>query len=87
MFHTNSTFVFASFIASVTFVVSVTHLFISSFPAFPEWVEHISSTEKDLNSDYALSCKASGKPKPHIFWQKNGEPVMFNVLIVILLYL
>lgn len=43
--------------------------------AFPEWVEHISSTEKDLGSNYTMSCKASGKPKPHIRWLKNGEQV------------
>ncbi|XP_008304413.1 contactin-1a-like isoform X2 [Stegastes partitus] len=46
-----------------------------SVEAFPEWEEHISSTEKDLNSDYTMSCTASGKPKPHIRWLKNGKPV------------
>uniref|UniRef100_A0A3B4F7I3 Contactin-1a-like n=1 Tax=Pundamilia nyererei TaxID=303518 RepID=A0A3B4F7I3_9CICH len=46
-----------------------------SVEAFPEWVEHIRSTEKDLRSDYTMSCKASGKPNPHIRWLKNGEPV------------
>lgn len=46
-----------------------------SVEAFPEWVEHITSTEKDLNSDYTMSCTASGKPKPHIRWLKNGKPV------------
>ncbi|XP_053174684.1 contactin-1a-like [Scomber japonicus] len=44
-----------------------------SVEAFPEWVEHISSTEKDLSSDYTMSCIASGKPKPSIHWLKNGE--------------
>nr|XP_046250575.1 contactin-1a-like [Scatophagus argus]XP_046250576.1 contactin-1a-like [Scatophagus argus]XP_046250577.1 contactin-1a-like [Scatophagus argus] len=44
-----------------------------SVEAFPEWVEHISSTEANLGSDYAMSCLASGKPKPHIRWLKNGE--------------
>uniref|UniRef100_A0A8C4FCK8 Contactin 1 n=1 Tax=Dicentrarchus labrax TaxID=13489 RepID=A0A8C4FCK8_DICLA len=44
-----------------------------SVEAFPEWVEHISSTEKDLSSDYTMSCIPSGKPKPHIRWLKNGE--------------
>ncbi|XP_008310156.1 contactin-1a [Cynoglossus semilaevis] len=43
--------------------------------AFPEWVEHIRSTEMDLHSEYTLSCKASGIPKPRIHWLKNGEPV------------
>uniref|UniRef100_A0A669D359 Contactin 1 n=1 Tax=Oreochromis niloticus TaxID=8128 RepID=A0A669D359_ORENI len=51
-----------------------------SVEAFPEWVEHISSTEKDLRSDYTMSCKASGKPKPHIRWLKNGEPVLFRLI-------
>uniref|UniRef100_A0A7N6BN63 Contactin 1 n=1 Tax=Anabas testudineus TaxID=64144 RepID=A0A7N6BN63_ANATE len=45
-----------------------------SVEAFPEWVEHIRSTEKDLGSEYTMSCVASGKPKPHIRWLKNGEP-------------
>ncbi|KAM9854667.1 contactin-1a [Aulostomus maculatus] len=45
-----------------------------SVEAFPEWVEHISSTEKDLNSDYTLSCTAAGEPQPRIRWLKNGEP-------------
>lgn len=43
--------------------------------AFPEWVEHISSAEKDLGSDHTMSCVASGKPQPHIQWLKNGELV------------
>uniref|UniRef100_A0A4W6FK14 Contactin 1 n=1 Tax=Lates calcarifer TaxID=8187 RepID=A0A4W6FK14_LATCA len=44
-----------------------------SVEAFPEWVEHINSIEKDLNSEYTMSCIATGKPKPHIRWLKNGE--------------
>ncbi|XP_070686327.1 contactin-1a-like isoform X2 [Pempheris klunzingeri] len=44
-----------------------------SVEAFPEWVEQISSSEKDLSSDYIMSCNASGKPKPRIRWLKNGE--------------
>ncbi|XP_039989807.1 contactin-1a-like [Xiphias gladius] len=44
-----------------------------SVEAFPQWVEHISSTEKDLSSEYTMSCVASGKPKPRIHWLKNGE--------------
>ncbi|XP_068169089.1 contactin-1a-like isoform X1 [Antennarius striatus] len=43
-----------------------------SVEAFPEWVEQISSTEKDLGSDYTMSCTATGKPKPRIRWLKNG---------------
>ncbi|XP_056138665.1 contactin-1a-like isoform X2 [Lampris incognitus] len=45
-----------------------------SVEAFPEWVEHIESIERDINSDYTMSCTASGKPKPHIRWLKNGQP-------------
>ncbi|XP_068458470.1 contactin-1a-like isoform X2 [Clinocottus analis] len=44
-----------------------------SVEAFPEWVEHISSTEKDLGRDYTMSCVASGKPEPRIRWLKNGQ--------------
>ncbi|CAG08665.1 unnamed protein product, partial [Tetraodon nigroviridis] len=44
-----------------------------SVEAFPEWVEHITNTEKDLGSDYTMSCVASGKPEPQIRWMKNGE--------------
>lgn len=46
--------------------------------AFPEWVEHISNTEKGLHSEYTMSCAASGKPKPHIHWLKNGKKVIFK---------
>ncbi|KAM8890784.1 contactin-1a isoform 2-T2 [Spinachia spinachia] len=45
-----------------------------SVEAFPEWVEHISSTEKDLGRDYTMSCTASGKPEPRVRWLKNGQP-------------
>ncbi|KAJ8002672.1 hypothetical protein DPEC_G00161320 [Dallia pectoralis] len=41
--------------------------------AFPEWTESINSTERDIGSDYTLSCMASGKPKPHIRWLKNSR--------------
>uniref|UniRef100_A0A8C7FG75 Contactin 1 n=1 Tax=Oncorhynchus kisutch TaxID=8019 RepID=A0A8C7FG75_ONCKI len=45
-----------------------------SVEAFPEWTESISSTERDISSDYTMSCEASGKPKPHVHWLKNGYP-------------
>uniref|UniRef100_A0A672JLK6 Contactin-3 n=1 Tax=Salarias fasciatus TaxID=181472 RepID=A0A672JLK6_SALFA len=47
-----------------------------SVEAYPEWVDHISSTEKDLGSAYSMSCTAGGQPEPHIRWMKNGQPVM-----------
>ncbi|CAG5957770.1 unnamed protein product [Menidia menidia] len=46
-----------------------------SVEAYPEWVERIISVEKDLYSDYNMSCIASGKPKPQIHWLKNGKPI------------
>ncbi|XP_047248527.1 contactin-1a isoform X2 [Girardinichthys multiradiatus] len=46
-----------------------------SVEANPEWVEHIVNTEKDLHSDYTMSCNAKGVPKPQIRWLKNGEPL------------
>uniref|UniRef100_A0A672JIU1 Contactin-3 n=1 Tax=Salarias fasciatus TaxID=181472 RepID=A0A672JIU1_SALFA len=51
-----------------------------SVEAYPEWVDHISSTEKDLGSAYSMSCTAGGQPEPHIRWMKNGQPVMFSSL-------
>ncbi|KAK7891436.1 hypothetical protein WMY93_023399 [Mugilogobius chulae] len=45
-----------------------------SVQAVPQWVEHINSTEKGLGSEHSMSCVASGKPKPHIHWLKNGRP-------------
>uniref|UniRef100_A0A1A8EE95 Contactin 1 n=1 Tax=Nothobranchius kadleci TaxID=1051664 RepID=A0A1A8EE95_NOTKA len=45
-----------------------------SVEAFPEWVEHITSTEKDIYSSFTMSCIAKGEPKPQIRWLKNGEP-------------
>uniref|UniRef100_A0AAR2JBK2 Contactin 1 n=1 Tax=Pygocentrus nattereri TaxID=42514 RepID=A0AAR2JBK2_PYGNA len=44
-----------------------------SLTAPPEWVEHISSSEKGIGSDYTMSCLASGKPKPQIHFLKNGQ--------------
>ncbi|XP_007244394.3 contactin-1a [Astyanax mexicanus] len=46
------------------------HLYVE---ASPEWVEHISSSERDIGSDYTMSCLASGKPKPHVRFLKNGQ--------------
>uniref|UniRef100_A0A8C7T687 Contactin 1 n=1 Tax=Oncorhynchus mykiss TaxID=8022 RepID=A0A8C7T687_ONCMY len=47
-----------------------------SVEAFPEWTESINSTEKDISSDYTMSCVASGKPKPHVQWLKNMSAKM-----------
>uniref|UniRef100_A0AAY4DXS2 Contactin 1 n=1 Tax=Denticeps clupeoides TaxID=299321 RepID=A0AAY4DXS2_9TELE len=41
--------------------------------ASPQWLEDISSTEKNIGSAYTMSCLASGKPKPHVHWLKNGQ--------------
>ncbi|KAI5608977.1 contactin-1a precursor, partial [Silurus asotus] len=41
--------------------------------AAPDWVEHISSSERDIGSDYTMSCVAGGKPKPHVYFLKNGQ--------------
>ncbi|XP_030072034.1 contactin-1 [Microcaecilia unicolor] len=40
--------------------------------ALPEWVTHISETEKDIGSDLSWPCAATGKPIPRIKWLKNG---------------
>lgn len=42
--------------------------------AAPEWLDSIVSSECDIGSSYTLSCDASGRPKPHIRWLKNGRP-------------
>ncbi|XP_035379424.1 contactin-1a isoform X2 [Electrophorus electricus] len=41
--------------------------------ASPKWLEHISSSEQDISSDYTMSCLATGKPKPHVSFLKNGR--------------
>uniref|UniRef100_W5UJ45 Contactin-1a n=1 Tax=Ictalurus punctatus TaxID=7998 RepID=W5UJ45_ICTPU len=41
--------------------------------AAPEWVEQISSSERNIGSDYTMSCIASGKPKPHVYFLKDGQ--------------
>ncbi|XP_037539657.1 contactin-1a [Nematolebias whitei] len=46
-----------------------------SVQAFPEWVERIRSTEKDIYSSFTMSCIAKGEPQPQIRWLKNGEPM------------
>uniref|UniRef100_A0A667WN09 Contactin 1 n=1 Tax=Myripristis murdjan TaxID=586833 RepID=A0A667WN09_9TELE len=51
-----------------------------SVEAYPEWVDHINSTEKAIDSDYTMSCVASGKPKPYVRWLKNGTVVMFKLI-------
>ncbi|XP_029697399.1 contactin-1a isoform X1 [Takifugu rubripes] len=56
------------------------HTALLSVEAFPEWVEHITNTEKDLGSRYTMSCVASGKPEPQIRWMKNGELPAFPQL-------
>ncbi|XP_024056843.1 contactin-1 [Terrapene carolina triunguis] len=40
--------------------------------AYPEWVEHINDTERDIGSDLDWPCVATGKPTPAIRWLKNG---------------
>uniref|UniRef100_A0A8C1ZJN7 Contactin 1 n=1 Tax=Cyprinus carpio TaxID=7962 RepID=A0A8C1ZJN7_CYPCA len=45
------------------------HLYVEA----PEWVEKISSSERDIGGDYIMSCLASGKPKPHVHFLKNGR--------------
>uniref|UniRef100_A0A8C2I7G5 Contactin 1 n=1 Tax=Cyprinus carpio TaxID=7962 RepID=A0A8C2I7G5_CYPCA len=48
------------------------HLYVEGAP---EWVEKISSSERDIGGDYIMSCLASGKPKPHVHFLKNGRMV------------
>ncbi|XP_030404824.1 contactin-1 isoform X2 [Gopherus evgoodei] len=40
--------------------------------AYPEWVEHINDTERDIGSDLYWPCVATGRPTPTIRWLKNG---------------
>ncbi|KAJ7329753.1 hypothetical protein JRQ81_015927 [Phrynocephalus forsythii] len=42
--------------------------------AYPEWVEHINDTERDLGSEFHWPCVAAGKPIPTIRWLKDGLP-------------
>ncbi|XP_059391994.1 contactin-1a-like [Carassius carassius] len=46
------------------------HLYVEGAP---EWLEKISSSERDIGGDYIMSCLASGKPKPHVHFLKNGR--------------
>uniref|UniRef100_A0A674F8F6 Contactin 1 n=1 Tax=Salmo trutta TaxID=8032 RepID=A0A674F8F6_SALTR len=66
---------YSCFVSSASIAKSVFSKFIPLVPLaepFPEWTESISSTERDISSDYTMSCEASGKPKPHVHWLKNG---------------
>uniref|UniRef100_A0AAV2L3E5 Contactin 1 n=1 Tax=Knipowitschia caucasica TaxID=637954 RepID=A0AAV2L3E5_KNICA len=51
-----------------------------SVEAVPQWVEYINNTEKGLGSEHSMSCVASGKPKPHIRWLKNGKPTVRSAM-------
>ncbi|KAK9399608.1 contactin-1 [Crotalus adamanteus] len=42
--------------------------------AYPEWVEHINDTERDIGSEFYWPCIAAGKPIPTIRWLRNGLP-------------
>ncbi|XP_062838550.1 contactin-1 [Anolis carolinensis] len=42
--------------------------------AYPEWVEHINDTERDLGSEFHWPCVAAAKPLPTIRWLKDGIP-------------
>lgn len=44
----------------------------------PEWVEKISSSERDIGGDYIMSCVVNGKPKPHVHFLKNGQKVQIQ---------
>ncbi|KAA0724708.1 Contactin-1a F3/F11/contactin [Triplophysa tibetana] len=44
----------------------------------PEWVEKISSSERDIGGDYIMSCVVNGKPKPHVHFLKNGQKLVKN---------
>ncbi|XP_061495933.1 contactin-1 isoform X2 [Rhineura floridana] len=44
--------------------------------AYPEWVEHINDTERDIGSEFHWPCVAVGKPLPTIRWLKNGIPYL-----------
>lgn len=44
----------------------------------PEWVEKISSSERDIGGHYIMSCVANGKPKPHAHFLKNGQKLVKN---------
>uniref|UniRef100_A0A8D0GZF7 Contactin-1 n=1 Tax=Sphenodon punctatus TaxID=8508 RepID=A0A8D0GZF7_SPHPU len=48
--------------------------------AYPEWVEHINDTERDIGSELYWPCVATGKPIPAIRWFKNGVSLRRNEL-------
>ncbi|XP_043943377.1 contactin-1 [Protopterus annectens] len=41
--------------------------------AFPEWVQHINNTERDIGSELVWTCIAKGIPEPSVTWWKNGR--------------
>uniref|UniRef100_A0A8C1KJ85 Contactin 1 n=1 Tax=Cyprinus carpio TaxID=7962 RepID=A0A8C1KJ85_CYPCA len=66
---------YSCFVSSPSIAKSVFSKFIPLVPIAepPEWVEKISSSERDIGGDYIMSCLASGKPKPHVHFLKNGR--------------
>uniref|UniRef100_A0A670JFC4 Contactin 1 n=1 Tax=Podarcis muralis TaxID=64176 RepID=A0A670JFC4_PODMU len=55
--------------------------------AYPEWVEHINDTERDIGSEFHWPCVAAGKPLPTMRWLKNGIPFLIITAALCLLYL
>lgn len=47
--------------------------------AQPDWLDVISDTEADIESDLRWSCVASGKPRPTVRWLRNGQPLTSQV--------
>ncbi|XP_043932733.1 contactin-2 [Protopterus annectens] len=44
--------------------------------AQPEWLQVITDTEADVESDLQWTCAAAGKPRPSVRWLRNGQPLL-----------
>uniref|UniRef100_A0A670JEM1 Contactin 1 n=1 Tax=Podarcis muralis TaxID=64176 RepID=A0A670JEM1_PODMU len=68
---------YSCFVTSNSITKSVFSSFIPLIPQadpYPEWVEHINDTERDIGSEFHWPCVAAGKPLPTMRWLKNGIP-------------
>lgn len=55
------------------------------FAAQPNWIQKINDVHAAIEENVFWECHASGRPKPSYRWLKDGEPLLPQVGVLILL--